>query len=573
MAVDPIGRLLFWTDTIQDVINVTRLDNSSNVGVVVKKEGEMPRLLMIHPMRRLIFWTNVGANPQLVRARFDGSHRIVIKNVGQNITAIALDLDKDMVVWAEGSQVFMCNIDGENQYPFLSDNKGVITQLAIHADSLYWLERGYQQLRKFHFKSTNHESVKLSNSNQITDLVAIQYPMQAHSCAFAHHCSHICIGNETHVLCACPQGLALQDDRRTCSAVPDCGRDFFTCGRDHTTTGSNSDCIPAGWRCDGQMDCQDGTDEIGCPACKPDQFRCQTGQCIEQSWVCDGNIQCPDGFDEERCCKTKEEFKCPETDVCIPISEVCDGHEHCANGTDESDAICEQANRDIHVSQVKNGNGHTVIIVVTIASTLVLLPVLLYYFHRRFSDSNEIPLNDQASDPLSPKPTRTQIKSVNGKMRNKPVPDVVHMSMLSGSQSLSYDRCHITGASSSTNGSSLAGYPRETLNPPPSPATTAASTRGSSPTSRFRPYRHYRSINQPPPPTPCSTDVCDESDYNYPPSRSKYDAGPFPPPPTPRSHCHSESCPPSPSSRSSTYFSPLPPPPSPVPSPPRGYDS
>lgn len=133
-----------------------------------------------------------------------------------------------------------------------------------------------------------------------------------------------------------------------------------------------------------------------------------------------------------------------------------------------------------------------------------------------------------------------------------------------------YDRRHVTGASSSsnTNGSSIACYPRETLNPPPSPATTAASTRASSPSSRYQPYRHYRSINQPPPPTPCSTDICDESDYNYPVHRiGRYDGGPFPPPPTPRSNCNQESCPPSPSSRSSTYFSPLPPPPSPVASP------
>lgn len=72
------------------------------------------------------------------------------------------------------------------------------------------------------------------------------------------------------------------------------------------------------------------------------------------------------------------------------------------------------------------------------------------------------------------------------------IPDVVHMSMLAGSQACSYDRGHITGASSSTNGSSLVCYPRETLNPPPSPATTAASTRANSPTSRYRPYKHYR---------------------------------------------------------------------------------
>lgn len=115
MVIDPIGRLLFWTCTVQDAINVTRLDNSSTVGVVVKKEGEKPRLLAIHPTRRLLFWTDVGDMPQLVRARFDGSHRIIIKNAIQNITALAIDLDGDAVVWAEGSKVFTSNLEGENQ--------------------------------------------------------------------------------------------------------------------------------------------------------------------------------------------------------------------------------------------------------------------------------------------------------------------------------------------------------------------------------------------------------------------------------------------------------------------------
>lgn len=71
----------------------------------------------------------------------------------------------------------------------------------------------------------------------------------------------------------------------------------------------------------------------------------------------------------------------------------------------------------------------------------------------------------------------------------------------------SYDRNNITGASSSTttNGS-LICYPS---NPPPSPATTST-------LHNSYPYKHYKVINQAPPTTPCSTDVC-ESDSNYTP--------------------------------------------------------
>lgn len=39
------------------------------------------------------------------------------------------------------------------------------------------------------------------------------------------------------------------------------------------------------------VDCPDKSDEVGCPSCRPDQFRCQSGECIEKSLVCDGTTQ------------------------------------------------------------------------------------------------------------------------------------------------------------------------------------------------------------------------------------------------------------------------------------------
>lgn len=244
--------------------------------------------------------------------------------------------------------------------------------------------------------------------------------------------------------------------------------------------------------------------------------------------------------------------------MCIPRNLLCDGTENCANGADESKETCKDAN-------IASPQSTLLIIIFSVLSAVVGFILVYVCLRRKLNITDN--RRDPSEDLLNPVPCHTQIKPI--KLRNG-IPDVVHMSMLNGSES--YDRNHITGASSSTNGSSsLTCYPRETLNPPPSPATTTNSTRGHSPNSRYRPYRHYRSINQPPPPTPCSTDVADESDYNYPTRR--YEVGWCPPPPTPRSHCHSESCPPSPSSRSSTYFSPLPPPPSPVASQARGYDS
>ncbi|KAK4305167.1 hypothetical protein Pmani_022928 [Petrolisthes manimaculis] len=147
-------------------------------------------------------------------------------------------------------------------------------------------------------------------------------------------------------------------DERDCPK--ECKMDEFLCG-------TQSQCLPNSWVCDGAEDCPDGSDEVNCTStiidtlskasittpptaesrakveCESDQFLCvEANKCIDLSWKCDGDDDCGDNSDESDCSIPKvecesDQFLCEEANKCIDLSWKCDGDDDCGDNSDESD--------------------------------------------------------------------------------------------------------------------------------------------------------------------------------------------------------------------------------------------
>ncbi|XP_053429225.1 MAM and LDL-receptor class A domain-containing protein 1 [Nycticebus coucang] len=97
-------------------------------------------------------------------------------------------------------------------------------------------------------------------------------------------------------------------------------------------------CVPLSGKCNGQEDCRDGSDEMGCflspspQLCGEMEFQCATEKCIPSLLLCDGVSDCHFNEDESSCSNkscSNGALVCPSSESCVPAPQRCDGSVDC----------------------------------------------------------------------------------------------------------------------------------------------------------------------------------------------------------------------------------------------------
>ncbi|XP_035665891.1 serine protease nudel-like [Branchiostoma floridae] len=98
-------------------------------------------------------------------------------------------------------------------------------------------------------------------------------------------------------------------------------------------------CVPVGARCDGSVECADGSDEEDCTYDCEKEFQCGNGLCKPTSWVCDREDDCGDNTDETNCTCSSEFQRACGDGSCYHVIHHCDGRRDCKDGSDEDNCL------------------------------------------------------------------------------------------------------------------------------------------------------------------------------------------------------------------------------------------
>ncbi|XP_039297964.1 low-density lipoprotein receptor-related protein 1 [Nilaparvata lugens] len=351
IAVDWVGRNLYWCDKGLDTIEVSKLDGRFRK--VLLKEGlQEPRAIALDPHQGYVYWTDWGESPHIGKMGMDGSYpRVIVSKFLGWPNALVLSYETNELFWADAREDYigMSNLDGENVRIVMSraSNPNLklhhVFAIAVFENYLYWTDWELKTVERCH---------KYTGDDCKTMIMTIHRPMDIHvyhpyrqtkvepnPCLNNGNCSTLCLlspgGRER--TCACPESFVAEGDH----CVANCSSAQFECTKAHK-------CIPFWWKCDTQDDCGDGADEpTNCPKfeCLPGQFQCANKKCVHPSQLCDSVSDCGDGTDEYDCHQytcLATQFKCKAgngtlSDFCINLSKRCDGIPDCPNHEDEHD--------------------------------------------------------------------------------------------------------------------------------------------------------------------------------------------------------------------------------------------
>ncbi|NIG60862.1 low-density lipoprotein receptor-related protein 4 [Pontoporia blainvillei] len=225
LAVDAIGQKVYWTDTGTNRIEVGNLDGSMRK-VLVWQNLDSPRAIVLYHEMGFMYWTDWGENAKLERSGMDGSDRTVLisNNLGWP-NGLTVDKASSQLLWADAhtERIEAADLNGASRHTLVSPVQHPYG-LTLLDSYIYWTDWQTRSIHRADKGTGGNVILVRSNLPGLMDIQAVDraQPLGFNKCSSRNGgCSHLCLPRPSGFSCACPTGIQLKGDGKTCDPSPE----------------------------------------------------------------------------------------------------------------------------------------------------------------------------------------------------------------------------------------------------------------------------------------------------------------------------------------------------------------
>lgn len=226
LALDWITRKLYWTDSGANArIEVSTLDGKQRA-LLVWQNLLKPRDIVVNPLQGIMFWSDWSDTPLIEQAAMDGSNRIPI--VSENLlypNGLAIDFSNNRLYFVDAGTKALefVNFDGTGRNRLIADSLQHPFGIDVYEDNIYWSDWDLQSILMADKHSGKNRRNVITDTSDLMDIRVFHRKRKTirNPCAVRNGgCSHMCLLKKSKYTCACPIGVKLTEDGRTCKEQP-----------------------------------------------------------------------------------------------------------------------------------------------------------------------------------------------------------------------------------------------------------------------------------------------------------------------------------------------------------------
>lgn len=227
LAFDWITDKIYYTDMGTNRIEVATIDGRLRT-MLIWQGIEKPRDIVVNPIEGLMFWCDWGSKPLIEVANMDGSERKVLVSKHLRFpNGLAYDYSGNRLYFVDSGMKTMVSVnsDGSARRTIIDEGEGLVHPFGIdvYDQKVFWTDMKTLNVESANKNSGKDRQILIANVSDLMDICVFHRDRKSISnlCSVSNGgCSHLCLLNPNGYRCACPIGVRLSRDGRTCNDGP-----------------------------------------------------------------------------------------------------------------------------------------------------------------------------------------------------------------------------------------------------------------------------------------------------------------------------------------------------------------